>query len=247
MLPVVQDREDKDMAQPASPIPNSDGTLLWSTIHPREMPLTAMIAAHLLQLTCVTSQQQRHLTRHANAPSADMRNIRITHSRSQWYIGHGDEEYEPASDNAYFAEEAVEHNHALITLNDRVLQTLDYLFVNVLTHTQGVLCIQDSSVLGGVSINGKILQKHTHTILPSSSKIVLTRAWNPISSSKQLRFEYVICIKSAPQAGHTSSPSRLSFAWPLLPYRASKTALLPAPNSNRSSTIAQRSTLDPLL
>jgi hypothetical protein len=133
MLPVVQDYKDKDMAQPAASILKSDGMLLWSTIRPRESLLTALIAEHLLQLTCIPSQHERYSTRHANTPSADMRNIRITQSRSQWYIGRGGDEYEPASDNAYFAEEAVEHNHALVTLNDKVLQTLDCLFVKILT------------------------------------------------------------------------------------------------------------------
>jgi hypothetical protein len=109
---------------------------------------------------------------------------------------------------------------------------------------QGELCILDSSVLGGVSISGKMLQKHTPTTLPSSSEIVLTRAWNPITSSKQLQFKQTTCTDLAPQSGHRSLRSRLPFAWPLLSYRASKTALLPALNSSRSSTTAQTSTLD---
>jgi hypothetical protein len=43
------------------------------------------------------------------------------------------DEPESASDNAYFASDAVEYKHVLVTLNDKVLLTLDHLFVNVLT------------------------------------------------------------------------------------------------------------------
>jgi hypothetical protein len=124
--------EDIDMAH-ATSIPNSDGMLLWSATRPREPPLTAMIAVYLLQVTCVPSQQETTSTRRATAPSADVRILHITRSRPQCYIGCPGEKDEPAPDNAYFASEALEDQHALITLNDKVHHTLDFLFVEVLT------------------------------------------------------------------------------------------------------------------
>jgi len=74
--------------------------------------------------------------RQTTAPSADVRIIRITRSRPKCYFGYiGDryEKHEPGCDNAYFASEALEENHALITLNDEVTHMLDHLFVEVLT------------------------------------------------------------------------------------------------------------------
>jgi hypothetical protein len=78
-------------------------------MHPHEPPLTAMIATHILQLTCVTSQQDRSQIRQADAPSLEIRNIRTTQNPPQWCIGHGGDKYEPesASDNAYFASKAI--------------------------------------------------------------------------------------------------------------------------------------------
>lgn len=84
-----------------------------------------MITNHFLQETTSTPQ--------ATAPSADVRIIRITRGRPQCYIGHTAEKYEPGGDNAYFASAALEDNHALITLNDKVHHTLGHLFVEVLT------------------------------------------------------------------------------------------------------------------
>jgi hypothetical protein len=123
------------MAQPVSSVFDWDGMLSWFPIHPHRPPLTAMIAKHILQLTCVTSQQEELSTRQAAAPSLNIRNIRTTQSPPQWYISRGGDyhEPEPASDNAYFVLEAIEYNHVLITLNDKVLQTFNHLFVNVLT------------------------------------------------------------------------------------------------------------------
>ena len=125
MLPVVQDCKDTDMAQPASSVLTPDNMLSWSAIRSRTPPPAARISIHLLQETTSTRQ--------ATAPSADVRIISIIRSRPQCYIGYKGEEYEPASDNAYFASEALEGNHALITLNDKVLHTLGHLFVEVLT------------------------------------------------------------------------------------------------------------------
>jgi hypothetical protein len=96
-----------------------------------------MIAKHILQLTCVTSQQEELSTRQAAAPSLNIRNIRTTQSPPQWYISYARkdqvDEPESASDNAYFASDAVKCRHVLVTLNDKVLLTLDHLLVNVLT------------------------------------------------------------------------------------------------------------------
>ena len=178
MLPVVQDCKDTDMAQPASSVLTPDNMLSWSAIRSRTPPPAARISIHLLQETTSTRQ--------ATAPSADVRSISITRSRPQCYIGNKGEEYEPASDNAYFASEALEYNHALISLHDKVPHTLDHLFVKVLTQAQGAICIQDCSSLGGVLISGKLLQKYTPTILPSGSEFIFTRLRNPNTSSKQL-------------------------------------------------------------
>lgn len=92
-----------------------------------------MIAAYLLELTRITPEQEQQSTRRANPPPADIRSISITQSCSTWYIGREDEGSKSASDNAYFASEAVEHNHALVTLNNKVLQTPDHFFVEGLT------------------------------------------------------------------------------------------------------------------
>jgi hypothetical protein len=87
-----------------------------------------MKATYLLQLTRSTSQQETSSTQQADAPSLDTRNIRITKNHPRCYIGYPGDEHEPANDNAYFASEALEHKHAYITLNDKVLLTLDCLF-----------------------------------------------------------------------------------------------------------------------
>jgi hypothetical protein len=96
-----------------------------------------MIATHILQLTCLTPQQEEHSTRQAAAPSLDVRKIRTTQSPPHWYIRYARkdqvDEPEPASDNAYFASDAVECRHVLVTINDKVLLALDHLLVNVLT------------------------------------------------------------------------------------------------------------------
>jgi hypothetical protein len=111
--------------------------LSWSPIHSRRPPLTAMIAKHILQLTCLTPQQEELSTGQTAAPSPDVRKIRTTQSPPQWYISYACKDHvdepESASDNAYFASDAVEYKHVLVTLNDKVLLTLDHLFVNVLT------------------------------------------------------------------------------------------------------------------
>jgi hypothetical protein len=125
------------MAQPVSSVFDWDGMLSWSPIHPHRPPLTAMIATHILQLTCLTPQQEELSTRQAAAPSLNIRNIRTTQSPPQWYISYARkdqvDEPESASDNAYFASDAVKCRHVLVTLNDKVLLTLDHLLVNVLT------------------------------------------------------------------------------------------------------------------